>query len=88
MENEDGLITRDHLAIARTKLANERTFLAYFRTAVIFMASGFSIVQLKVLTEIYWVGIVLIILSPFVFLMGLLRMLRVKKKIKSYASHD
>lgn len=85
MEEESPLITRDYLAIERTKLANERTFLAYFRTSIIFMASGFSIVQLEVLQEIRWVGIALVILSPFVFMMGLWRMLRVRKKIRRYA---
>jgi len=85
MEQDSPLITRDYLAIERTRLANERTFLAYFRTSIIFMASGFSIIQLEALQEIRWVGIALVILSPFIFLMGLLRMLRVRKRIRRYA---
>jgi putative membrane protein len=85
MEKDTPLITRDYLAIERTKLANERTFLAYFRTAVIFMASGFSIMELQALQEIYWVGIALLSLSPVVFLIGIYRMLRVKKRIRRYA---
>jgi len=85
MPEEAPLITRDYLAIERTRLANERTFLAYFRTSIIFMASGFSIMELQALQEIYWVGIALLSLSPMVFLFGFVRMLRVKKRIRSYA---
>lgn len=36
----DELILRDHLAIDRTKLANERTLLAYIRTALMLMVAG------------------------------------------------
>lgn len=85
MPQDSPLITRDYLAIERTRLANERTFLAYFRTSVIFMASGFSIIELQALQEIYWVGVTLLTLSPLVFLLGLNRMMRVRKRIKSYA---
>lgn len=85
MPQDSTLITRDYLAIERTRLANERTFLAYFRTSVIFMASGFSIIELRALQEIYSIGIVLLVLSPLVFLIGLFRMMRVKKHIRRYA---
>lgn len=37
--NED-LILRDRLAAARTELANERTFLAYVRTAMTLLVTG------------------------------------------------
>jgi len=88
MPQSPHLITRDHLALERTRLANERTFLAYFRTSVIFMASGFSVIELQALQEIYWVGIVLLLLSPLVFLVGLVRMIQVKRRIRRYAQHS
>jgi putative membrane protein len=87
MEKNSPLITRDYLAIERTKLANERTFLAYFRTSIIFLASGFSIIQLEALEEIRWVGYALVALSPLVFLTGYLRMRKVKKRIENYAKN-
>jgi putative membrane protein len=34
------LILRDHLALDRTRLANERTLLAYLRTALMLMVAG------------------------------------------------
>ena len=43
---EKSLILRDHLAIDRTKLANIRTFLAYFRTALLVCASGISFIKI------------------------------------------
>jgi len=85
MEKHELLITCDYLALERTRLANERTFLAYFRTAIIFMASGFSILQLETLEDIRWIGFFLLVLSPLVLVIGVLRMLRVNKKINKSA---
>ena len=36
------LILRDHLAIDRTTMANERTFLSYVRTSVALLLTGLS----------------------------------------------
>lgn len=81
---ENSLTLRDHLAIERTKLANERTFLAYFRTAIGMLASGVAIIGLEFFHEIKYVGYGLIIIAPLMFLVGLMRTLYVKKKIRSY----
>lgn len=40
------------LAIDKTNLANERIFLAYFRTFIVFLSSGFAIIKLDMLIEI------------------------------------
>lgn len=74
----------DKLAIDRTKLANERTFLAYFRTFIVFLSSGFAIIKLDMLVEIRWIGIMLIIIAPILFLIGLIRFLYVKRSIKKH----
>lgn len=37
---------RDHLALDRTKLANERTLLAYVRTAIMLLVSGVTVMRL------------------------------------------
>lgn len=42
----ENLILRDHLALDRTRLANERTFLAYVRTAIMLLVSGVTIIKL------------------------------------------
>ncbi|MGV6829997.1 MAG: DUF202 domain-containing protein [bacterium] len=74
----------DKLAIDRTKLANERTFLAYFRTFIVFLSSGFAIIKLDVLVEIRWIGYMLTIIGPILFLIGLLRFFYVKRNISKY----
>jgi putative membrane protein len=74
----------DRLAIERTRLANERTFLAYFRTFIVFLSSGFAILKLDMLIEIRWIGIMLIIIAPILFLIGFIRFLHVKRSIKKY----
>lgn len=42
----DELILRDLLALDRTRLANERTFLAYLRTAIMVGVSGVTFIKL------------------------------------------
>jgi putative membrane protein len=39
------MILRDHLAVDRTALANERTFLSYIRTALAFGIGGASVLH-------------------------------------------
>jgi len=38
--NEEKIILRDHLAMERTKLANERTLLSYLRSALYLFLGG------------------------------------------------
>ena len=88
MKKEDEkLITRDYLAIERTRLANERTFLAYFRTFIVMLSSGFAIVKLEILHEIEDLGLVLILTSPLILLVGIIRLFYVKGKIRKYYSN-
>jgi putative membrane protein len=78
------MTTTDLLAIDRTRLANERTFLAYFRTFIVFLSSGFAILKMDALSEIPEVGYFLVILSPVLLAIGLIRFLYVKKHIKKF----
>ncbi|MDX1277688.1 DUF202 domain-containing protein [Oceanihabitans sediminis] len=83
IEKKD-LTTRDWLAIERTRLANERTFLAYFRTFVVILGTGIAILKLDILHEIKTFGIILITISPIILVIGIIRLVYVKKKIKQY----
>lgn len=78
------LITRDLLAIERTRLANERTFLSYFRTAVVILSSGFAIIKLEFLDEISELGVFLMFLGPAILVLGIIRFFYVKRQIKKY----
>ena len=75
------LPVRDILALQRTKLANERTFLAYFRTAVVFLSSGFAIFQIESLNQIKDLGFILMIIGPLVLILGFIRFFITRKTI-------
>ena len=75
------LITRDYLAIERTRLANERTFLSYFRTAVVLLSSGIAVLKLEEISDL---GLFLLLLGPAIMVLGIIRFLYVKRQIKKY----
>ncbi len=75
------LSVRDVLALQRTKHANERTFLAYFRTAVVFLSSGFAIFQIESLNQIKDLGFILMIIGPLVLILGFIRFFITRKTI-------
>lgn len=72
----------DRLALDRTRLANERTFLAYFRTFIVMMSSGFAIIKLDLLIEIKEIGFVLVGIAPIIFIIGLVRIIKIKRELK------
>ena len=83
---KEDLIVRDWLAIERTKLANERTFLAYFRTSLFIFVSAITIVKIQILAPLRPMSYFLFALSPTLFVFGLSRYLKVKKKIEEHYS--
>jgi len=84
MEKQNQLITRDWLAIERTKLANERTFLAYFRTFLVILGTGVTILKLEFFSDLKYYGIILIIVSAILLLIGIYRLFRVKTAIRQH----
>jgi len=79
---KDKLNLSDRLAIERTNLANERTFLAFFRSAVFFLGTGISIIQINFFNDIPYLGWGFIVISPLMFLFGLYRLVSVRRFIK------
>ncbi|MCP3967555.1 MAG: DUF202 domain-containing protein [Lentisphaerae bacterium] len=77
--NPDNMIVRDHLALDRTILANERTFLAYLRTAVGFAAGGITL--LKVFDSFWWQlsGWTAVGASLFIIILGIIRANKMKR---------
>jgi len=67
------LILRDHLAIDRTVLANERTFLAYIRTALTLFVVGASLIKFFDSLPATVVGWVFIPIGLAVFAFGISR---------------
>lgn len=76
--------TRDQLALVRTDLANERTLLAYGRTALMVSATGATL--LKFFPESLWVTMgswPLVALGILIALFGILRFLRLRSRLHS-----
>lgn len=80
--NSEALILRDHLALDRTRLANERTLLAYIRTAFMLLVAGATALKLfidtpgLVITAWLFIG-----LGAFVALFGTWRFVVVRRAI-------
>lgn len=79
---ENELKLSDVLAVERTRLANTRTFLAYFRSSVFFLASGLSIIHINFFEDVPFLGWGFVVLSPILFALGFYRRIVVEKSIK------
>jgi putative membrane protein len=83
------LILRDHLALDRTRLANERTLLAYLRTALMLMVAGATAERVMggsstvIITGWLFVG-----LGVTVGLIGTWRFLTMQRAINRRTGHD
>ena len=72
---------RDHLVFDRTNLANERTFLAYIRTALTLFVSGVSFIQFFTTTIIVIIGWLFIPLGILIFTKGIMNYIERNKKL-------
>jgi len=82
------IILRDYLAKDRTMLANERTFLAFLRTSIGFFGTGAGCVKFLDEPVISIIGYMLIVLSPVMFIWGIMTYLNVTKRINSISDND
>jgi putative membrane protein len=76
------LILRDHLALDRTRLANERTLLAYLRTALMLVVAGAT--AEKVMGDsptVVVTGWIFIVLGGLVGTFGVWRFLAMQREI-------
>lgn len=69
--NKD-LILRERLALQRTNLANQTTYLAFLRTALYFFIAGISIDNLLETEYKKYIEIVFYVISALLFLTGIL----------------
>lgn len=83
------LLSVDELALIRTKLANERTFLAYLRTFVGSFVAGVGLIEFTGNLLSLYTGIALLIAAPVILLVGIVRVIKSKRNIGlSYISVD
>jgi putative membrane protein len=84
--NKD-LILREKLAIQRTIMANQSTFLAFLRTALYFMVAGLSIQSLLKIKQGYWLEWLFFTAAIVIFITGVINYLRHRKKIRISEKH-
>lgn len=82
--NKDEIILRDYLALERTKLANERTLLAYIRSSLYLILGGIAFLQLRDFEGTRWVGYATLGLSGLILLIGIYRYLQIKYRLREY----
>jgi putative membrane protein len=76
------LILRDHLALDRTRLANERTLLSYLRTALMLLVAGATAIKLvDISTSILITGWIFLVLGITTGIIGVWRFLTMRQAI-------
>ncbi len=73
----------ERLGIEMTHLANERSFLAYVRTFMVFLSSGVAIMKIEILSDLKWLAYALLLISPFILMIGIYRFFRVRTMIRA-----
>ena len=84
--NKD-LILREKLALQRTILANQSTFLSFIRTSMYFLVAGISVNNLTTIPNKEAVELLFIGVAVGVFGTGIINFLSNSKKIKESEKH-
>ncbi|MDG2431980.1 DUF202 domain-containing protein [Flavobacterium sp.] len=84
--NKD-LILRERLALQRTELANQSTFLAFLRTAMYFLIAGLSLRNLLKVENSFYIEIGLFVISFVIFIIGIGNYFKHKKSISENKKH-
>lgn len=84
--NKD-LILREKLAIERTSMSNDTTFLAFLRTALYFSIAGMSVNRLLQLNYGGLIEIVFWIIAAFILTAGIVKYMRQKKSLRESEKH-
>jgi putative membrane protein len=79
--NKD-LILRENLAIQRTIMANQTTFLSFVRTSMYFLVAGLSVQNIAQLAHVDWAFYLLYGISALLMLLGTLNYFRQKRLIE------
>lgn len=79
--SKDNMVLRDFLALDRTIMANERTFLAWFRTAISLIAGGLAIIKFSEDLIFLISGVILIGMGFVIGLIGTIRYIRIHKRL-------
>jgi putative membrane protein len=79
------LILRDYLAIERTILTNEATFLAYVRTGLTIMVVGVTLVKLSEgYMAFQYIGVFMTLIGLYILVLGFTRTVQMRNKIRAF----
>lgn len=81
------MILREKLALQRTILANQTTFLAFIRTSMYFLVAGISIKNLTDISYGWIIEIIFVGISIILLLVGVLNYKKQHEKIKDSEKH-
>ena len=84
--NKD-LILRERLALQRTVLANQSTFLSFLRTAMYFLIAVLSLKNVLKIENSIVIEIVLFSVSGIIFIIGIFNYFKHKKSILENKKH-
>jgi len=84
--NKD-LILRERLALQRTILANQTTFLAFLRTAMYFAVAGLSTRNLLEIKNSLLIEIAFYLISFVILVLGVINFFKHKKMISENKKH-
>lgn len=82
--NSEKIILRDFLALQRTKLANERTFLSYNKFSLYLVTAGIALIQIDNLRPFRMLGYVALGASGIVFIIGLVRFFLLRRQLRKF----
>ncbi|MEO8589381.1 MAG: DUF202 domain-containing protein [Flavobacteriales bacterium] len=82
--HQDALILRDHLALVRTRLANETTLLSYIRSSLYLLIGGIALIQVEGHGELRWTGYLALVLSAFFVVIGLYRYYSLRRQLDRF----
>lgn len=78
---KDKLSLSEQLALDRTILANERTFLSYMRTSLTIFVVGITFIELLDSPIIEIIGILFLPIAFVIFILGIKIYLKIKKEL-------
>ncbi|MCM4157760.1 DUF202 domain-containing protein [Gramella sp. AN32] len=86
----DEKLIREHLALERTKLANERTLLSYVRASLYLLIGGLALLQVKEYQgiSIIWVGYLALIICVIFLVIGISRYIALERKLNRLLQPD
>lgn len=83
-ERTDPMILRDHLALIRTRLANERTLLSYIRSTLYLLLGGVALMKIEGFGDLRVVGYSAMGIAVVSMFIGVYRYVSLRRSLTRY----